>query len=72
MVLLGFTFGLLEITFFSVFILMMLVGISFDRRGHRITLTKSGTVIVYNDTNAMAVDIAGWVRDGIAFSYEFV
>ena len=33
MVLLGFTFGLLEIAFFSVFILMMLVGISFDRRG---------------------------------------
>jgi hypothetical protein len=33
MELLGFTFGLLEITFFSVFFIMLLVGISFDRRG---------------------------------------
>jgi hypothetical protein len=38
---------------------------------HRITLSKSGTVIVYKDTDIMANDIAGWVRDGIAFSYEF-
>lgn len=38
---------------------------------HRITLTKSGTVIVYNNTDLMLVDMAGWVRDSIAFSYEF-
>lgn len=37
---------------------------------HRITLTKSGVVSVYIDTNAMARDIAGWVRDGISFTYE--
>ena len=38
---------------------------------HRITLTKSGTVIVYKDISVMMIDIGGWVRDGIAFSYEF-
>lgn len=45
---------------------------SFEKqKEHRITLTKSGVISVYIDTKAMAKDIAGWINDGISFTYEF-